>query len=318
MRMTACTTPVLSRARSSSHITRNFTVLILPARSTNPRQRVPDQHVYHAGAAELGVHYDHPRGLLANLPDDLGILATLDTSQGLQRDLRRFRSDDGEEFAFVGDVEWVYTQDLARPVHDVPDRELVFPKRDPVSRVAGELVQDRPHTATCRVTHEAQPRPRGILDRSDQRSKWPGVRKHLGLELQVAAGYQDGRPVIAYSARAEDLVPWPHRSCREGEPRVRDPHPCSDDVEPVALAALDHLGVSRGDGDPGPSGGARHRFYLAAQRLGLKALLDDEGGREPYGGRPGDSQVVHRPVDRELADGSPGEDKRAHNEGVGS
>src|SRR3712207_1704315 len=118
MRMTACTTPVLSRARSSSHITRNFTAPILPEPSTDPRQWVTDQHVYHAGAAELGVHYDHPCGLLADLTDDLGLLAALDATQRLQGGLCGFGSDDGEQLAFVGDVERVYPQNFARPVHD--------------------------------------------------------------------------------------------------------------------------------------------------------------------------------------------------------
>src|SRR3712207_3180351 len=104
MRMTACTTPVLSRARSSSHITRNFTAPIPPAPSTDPRQRVPDQHVYHAGTAELGVHYDHPRGLFADLADDLGLLAALDATQRLQGSIGDFGSDDGEEFSFVRHV----------------------------------------------------------------------------------------------------------------------------------------------------------------------------------------------------------------------
>src|SRR5918998_5465180 len=106
--MTACTTPVLSRARSSSHITRNFTVPILPAPSTNPRQRVPDEHVYHAGAAELGMHDDHPRGFLAHFADDLGLLATIDASQRLQRTVGGIGGDDGEEFPFVRHVERVY------------------------------------------------------------------------------------------------------------------------------------------------------------------------------------------------------------------
>ncbi len=50
---------------------------------TDPRQRVADEHVYHAGAAEPGVHEDHPRRLLAHLADDLGVLATFDAPQRL-------------------------------------------------------------------------------------------------------------------------------------------------------------------------------------------------------------------------------------------
>src|SRR5215210_5624168 len=83
IRMTAWTTSVLSRARSSSHITRNFTALILPTPSTNSRQRIADEHIYHAGAAEPGVHEDHPRRLLAHLTDDRGFLTALNAAQRL-------------------------------------------------------------------------------------------------------------------------------------------------------------------------------------------------------------------------------------------
>src|SRR5215217_7944582 len=117
------------------------------SRSTNPRQRIPDEHVYHAGAAERGVHEDHPCGLLAHLTYDLGFLATFDSSQRLQGSIGNLGSHDGDELTFVGDVEGVYTQDLARPIDHVPDREPLFPEHDPVPRVTGELVQDRPDSA---------------------------------------------------------------------------------------------------------------------------------------------------------------------------
>src|SRR5215212_2770427 len=300
--MTACMTPVLNRARSSSHITRNFTGSNLPTPSTNPRQRVADEHVYHTSTAELGVHYDHTCGLFADLPDNLGLFATLNASQRLERGVRCFRSDDGEELAFVGDVEWVYPQDLARPVDDVPDREPLLPERDPVPRVAGELVEDRPHPAACGVAHEAQPRPRGILECSDQRGERPGVRKYLGLQLQVSARDQDGRPVVAQSSGAEDPVPRPHGGGGEGELRICGSYAGGYYVEPVPLAALDHFGIPSGDCDPGPPGGGRHRLHLMGQHLGLEPLLDDEGGGESDRSRPRDCQVVDRPVDRELSD----------------
>src|ERR671921_1979343 len=118
MRITACMTPVLNLARSSSHITRNFIVTILPPPSTNPRQRVSDQHVYHTRTAELGVHHDHACRLLAHLADDRGFFTALDVPQRRQGSVRRVRGDNGEELAFVCHVERVYTQDLARPVYD--------------------------------------------------------------------------------------------------------------------------------------------------------------------------------------------------------
>src|SRR5215217_1438300 len=137
--------------------------------STNPRQRVSDQHVYHARTAELGVHHDHACRLLAHLADDRGFFTALDVPQRRQGSVRRVRGDNGEELAFVGHVERVYTQDLARPVYDAPDREPLLPERNSKPRVTGELVQDRSHPAARGITHKAQLRPRGFFERLHQR-----------------------------------------------------------------------------------------------------------------------------------------------------
>src|SRR5215203_2791405 len=105
--------------------------------STYSRQGVADEHVYHAGAAELGVHDDHPCRLLADLADDGGFSPAFGVTQGFEGGIGRFRTYYGEELAFVGDVEGVYAQDLTRPMNDVSDRELLLPERDAVARVAG-------------------------------------------------------------------------------------------------------------------------------------------------------------------------------------
>src|SRR5918993_4528236 len=91
--------------------------------STYPRQRVADEHVYHAGAAELGVHHDHPCWFFAYLTDDGGLFSSVHVPQGFEGSVSRVGGDYGEELAFVGDVERVYAEYFARPVHDVPDRE---------------------------------------------------------------------------------------------------------------------------------------------------------------------------------------------------
>src|ERR671912_1985077 len=98
---------------------------IRAAYSADPRQRITDEHVYHPGAAELGVHDDHSLGLLAYLADDLGVLAAFCVAQGFEGGVSDFGGYYGEELAFVGDVERVDAEDLTGPVHDVPDRELL-------------------------------------------------------------------------------------------------------------------------------------------------------------------------------------------------
>src|ERR671917_2551320 len=122
--------------------------------------------------------------------------------------------------------------------------------------------------------------------------------------------------MIAQSAGAQYLVPRSHRSRGEGELRIRRPHSGGDDVEPVTLPALDYLGISGSDDDPGLLRGGGHRLYFVGQHFGLQPLLDNQGGGETYRGGPGDGQVVDRPVDRELSYGPAGEDQRMHHEGI--
>ena len=58
--------------------------LAQPSRSTDPGQRVTDEHVYHAGAAELGVHEHHPRGLFGYLTDDGGSFSAFEATRGFE------------------------------------------------------------------------------------------------------------------------------------------------------------------------------------------------------------------------------------------
>jgi hypothetical protein len=50
---------------------------------TDSGQRVPDKHVYHAGAAEPGVHEDHPLRLHSDLADDPCLLTAFHPAQRL-------------------------------------------------------------------------------------------------------------------------------------------------------------------------------------------------------------------------------------------
>ena len=59
----------------------------------NPRQRVAYEHVYHAGAAEQGVHHDHARRFLANFAYDGRFFPSVDVSQGFEGGVRRFGCD---------------------------------------------------------------------------------------------------------------------------------------------------------------------------------------------------------------------------------
>ncbi len=57
-----------------------------PTSLTDPGQRVADEHVYHAGTAEPGVHHDHPRRLLADLAVDSCLFLPFDYVRGFEYD----------------------------------------------------------------------------------------------------------------------------------------------------------------------------------------------------------------------------------------
>ena len=122
--------------------------------STDPRQRVSDEHVYHAGAAELRVHDDHPRGFLAHLAHDLGLFPTIDAAQRLQRRARALRGDHGAAILIArGDLELeaeVFSDTrpltpLVEALKDVAGPGLRFmrdPTRGGVGTVLNELARD--------------------------------------------------------------------------------------------------------------------------------------------------------------------------------
>ena len=89
------------------------------------------------------------------------------------------------------------------------------------------------------------------------------------------------------------------------------------DVHAVALASFDDLRVSSDDGHAGSRRGLAHRCHNALQRFDGKTFFEDEAGAQRQRARAAHRQVVHRPVDRQLADRSAGEEQRPHHVGVG-
>ena len=74
-RFLVCLTPYATRPLLLAHLVHSL---------TDPGQRVSDEHVYHRVPAELGVHEDHARRLLAHLADDLASSPPSTLTQRLQ------------------------------------------------------------------------------------------------------------------------------------------------------------------------------------------------------------------------------------------
>jgi hypothetical protein len=89
------------------------------------------------------------------------------------------------------------------------------------------------------------------------------------------------------------------------------------DEDPVALAAINDLGVPRDQDHPGHLARLAHRADDAAQVFQRQPLLQDEGGRQELRHGAADGEVVDRAVDRQLADVAAGEEQGAHHKRVG-
>jgi hypothetical protein len=91
-----------------------------------------------------------------------------------------------------------------------------------------------------------------------------GVAGELHLQLELTAGDHHRHPVVADRAGDEHPVAGLDRGGGERKVVLDHPDPRGVDVEPVGLAALDHLGVAGGDRDARRLGGGAHR--RAAER----------------------------------------------------
>ena len=124
--------------------------------------------------------------------------------------------------------------------------------------------------------------------------------------------------MVADGAGEEHLISRAHAARRQPSPRVRAADAGGGYVQAVRLAVLDDLGVAAHDLDPGPLRGFGDRPQLGLQGLGGDSLLDHEGEEQGERLRRRDREVVHRAIDRQLADRAAGETQRAHHEAVGS
>ena len=92
------------------------------------------------------------------------------------------RRDDGQQFALVGHIERIESQNLARPLDGVADRDLSFvdDHTDPAARC--DFVQGRRYAAPCRVTQAVNLRA-GVQHASDKRVERGRIALDTTLEF---------------------------------------------------------------------------------------------------------------------------------------
>ena len=138
------------------------------------------------------------------------------------------------------------------------------------------------------------------------------------LEAEPFARGHDGDAVAADIAAQHHRVAGPHllRRDRLAAPST-SPTPGGVDVEAVALAALDDLGVAGDEPHAGRRGRVAHRGDDAAQIVDRQTLLEDQPDAQIERLGAAHRQVVDRAVDGERADVAAGKEQRPHDIGIG-
>ena len=231
-----------------------------PARSADPRQRVADEHVDDAGAAEGRAQHDDAFGLGGDLADR--------APRRRRADARAWRAsaasassagDDGHDLALVGDVERVDAEQVARAV----DRREHGQRR---------LRRARPR-ARCRAparwqTVPTPPRVGSRIQRvfgaaaSSARTRSPSGAVSERMSASSARSPRASITAMPWSAMVPDTSTTVARRARcvgaELAPGGITPTPGSGDEQPVGRAPADDLGVAGDDLHAGGRGGLGH------------------------------------------------------------
>ncbi len=151
----------------------------------------------------------------------------------------------------------------------------------------------------------------------DRRRHRRAIALDQRFELQAFARRHHRHAVPADVARQQDDVAHPHARGRHHGVLLDQSDAGGVDVEPVALAPVDHLGVAGHQHHAGRRGRGLHRLHDALQHLHRQALFDDEAGAEELRTRAAHREVVDGAVHGQRADVAAGKEQRPHDVGVG-
>src|SRR3989338_734299 len=121
----------------------------------NARQLVAAQHIHKAAGAEPRAQNHFARPAVGHRADELGAGAQRVGAQGRQERLGDVGGDDGDELAFVGDVERVQAQELAGAMDFFAHRDGGLLDADADAGLCGDFVQGGGQAAAGRVAPAA-------------------------------------------------------------------------------------------------------------------------------------------------------------------
>ncbi len=224
--------------------------------------------------------------------------------------------DDGDDLAFVGEIQRVQPEDLAYSTHSFANGQGVFFQTDSAATCLGELAEHGRHAAAGGVPHAVDVRASGEHG-GDQPAQGLAIRLHTALQSQLAPGIDDGRAVVADVAVDQYHVAGSGTVGADVYAVGNDADACRVDEQLVRAAAWHHLGVARDDAHSRRHRCSLHGGHHPAQLGDGQPLLEDHAAGEVERARAAHGQVVDGAGHGELADVAAGEEQRGDNVGVG-
>ncbi len=116
---------------------------------------------------------------------------------------------DGNQFAFIGNIQWIQPQQFTGAAHLRANRQGIFVQADADTGLVCNLVQGGGQATPGGVAQHPDGTPRPLYHFLHQAVKGRGVRLQGGLKLQPLAQRHDRHAVITQGARYQYFVARP-------------------------------------------------------------------------------------------------------------
>ena len=283
---------------------------------TNPRELFAAEAVEDAFGADDAAEGDLAGGAGADVADQGGRAAGRSAGEDLEGAVGLGGGEEADEAALVGDVERFEAEDFAGAADEFGDGHGGFVDGQGELGGLGDFHEGGGETAAGEIAQAVELEAGGEegLHGGNERG---AVALDGAFEGEVRACRHNGHTVTAEVAAEEDRIAGANGSGRDREGVLNEPNARGGDVESVALAAFDDLGVAGDDGDAGGGRGLAHGGDDALEGFGGQTLFENEGGAEPERAGAAHAEIVDGAVDGELADVAAGEEERADDVGIG-
>ena len=222
-----------------------------------------------------------------------------------------------DKATLVGQMQGIKTKQLTAAGHRRCHRDRRLLEGQLNATVLGQLLQGTAEAAAGEVAQAMHLHP-GRQKAGHRRPERGTVGLDRGLQVELIAGRRNRQAMAAQITAHQHLITGLDRQRIHGQCRLDQADAAGGHKETIALAALHHLGITRGDRDPAGPGRRSHRGQHPPQQLQGQPLLKDQGDAQVQGPSCRHRQIIGRADDRELADVATGEFQWMHHIAIGA